>query len=250
MSTASDKVVIVTGASSGIGRATALELGKRRAKVVCLARRDDRLRDLTREIQEHGGHTLALPCDVADRDAFASAVGVAVETFGPIDVLVNNAGVMPLSFMDACDVEGWDAMIDVNIKGVLYGIAAVLPAMLERQSGHIVNVSSVAGRRVMPGASVYCATKHAVHALSEGLRAEVATNNIRVTVIAPGWVETELQSHVKDERILRRWAERSADTAVEPLQSEDIAAAICQAIEAPARVSVNEVLIRPTRQEV
>ncbi len=250
MSSVSDKVVVVTGASSGIGHATALELGKRNAKVACLARREDRLADLSREIKDAGGRAIAIECDVTDQSTVKDAIERTVDTFGPVDVLVNNAGVMPLSYMDSCDVTGWDTMIDVNIKGVLYGVAAVLPSMLERESGHIINVSSVAGRRVMPGAAVYCATKHAVHALSEGLRSEVATKNIRVSVIAPGFVTTELQSHVKDERILKRWEERSAATSIEPLTSEDIADSIVRTIETPAHVSVNEVLIRPTRQEV
>lgn len=250
MSNVSNKMVVVTGASSGIGHATALELAQRNAKVVCLARRADRLDALAREIKDAGGRAIAIGCDVTDRAAVASAVATGVETFGPVDVLINNAGVMPLSFMDSCDVDGWDAMVDVNIKGVLYGVAAVLPSMLERKTGHIINVSSIAGRRVMPGASVYCATKHAVHALSEGLRAEVAAHDVRVTIVAPGWVETELQSHVKDERILERWLDRGKEAEIEPLTSEDIAGAICHAIEAPARVAYNELLIRPTRQDV
>jgi len=250
MSSVSDKVVVVTGASSGIGRATALELARRNAKVACLARRTDRLSDLAKEIKEAGGKSLAIECDVADRAHVNHAVETAVETFGPVDILVANAGVMPLSFMDSCDVDGWDRMIDVNIKGVLYAIAAVLPSMLERECGHIVPVSSVAGRRVMPGAAVYCATKHAVHAIAEGLRSEVATRNIRVTTIAPGFVATELQKGVTDERVLKRWEENSRKSAIEPLESEDIALAIAHALEAPARVSVNEILIRPTRQEM
>ena len=249
MSNVSDTTVVVTGASSGIGHAAALELGRRNAKVVCLARRADRLDALAREIKDAGGRAIAVACDVTSADAVKEAVGVGVDTFGPVDTIINNAGVMPLSFMDACDIPGWDAMVDVNIKGVLYGIAAVLPSMLERESGHIINVSSIAGRRVMPGAAVYCATKHAVHALSEGLRAEVAPKNIRVTLIAPGWVETELQSHVKDVRIIQRWADRNAESSIEPLQSNDIAAAIVHAMEAPGHVGYNELLIRPTRQE-
>ncbi len=250
MSNASDKVVVVTGASSGIGHATALELGRRNARVACIARRADRIADLSKEIKDAGGRALALECDVTDRVAVEGAIETVVDTFGPVDVLVNNAGVMPLSYMDAVDVDGWDRMIDVNIKGVLYGIASVLPSMLERRSGHIINVSSIAGRRVMPSATVYCATKHAVHALSEGLRAEMAPHDIRVTIIAPGFVETELQSHVKDERVLKRWTDRSKDNPLQPLQSEDIAREICHVIEAPAHVCVNEVLVRPTRQDV
>jgi NADP-dependent 3-hydroxy acid dehydrogenase YdfG len=166
-----------------------------------------------------------------------------------VDALVNNAGVMPISHMDSLDVDGWDRMIDVNIKGVLYFVAAALPHMLEQGGGHIVNVSSVAGRRVIPGGTVYCATKHAVHAISEGLRAELASRDIRVTTIAPGFVATELQGHVTDERILKRWEEASKKSNLEPLQSADIAEAICFALGAPAHVSYNEILVRPTRQE-
>ena len=174
-------------------------------------------------------------------------VKTARETFGPIDCLINNAGIMPLSFMDACKVAEWTRMVDVNINGVLYGIAAVLPEMIERRSGHIINVSSVAGRKIFPGGAVYCATKHAVHALSEGLRAELASQGIRVSVIAPGLVTTELQQTITDERVKERFKNMPSD--LEPLTSKDIAAAIIYAMEAPGHVSVNEVLIRPSRQE-
>lgn len=249
MSTLSEQVVVVTGASSGIGEAAALELGKRGATVVCCARRQERLHDLVERIVAAGGKAISRQCDVTKRDQVDAVVAAAMDTFGRVDALVNNAGVMPISHMDALDVDGWDRMIDVNIKGVLYFVAAALPHMLERKRGHIVNVSSVAGRRVIPGGTVYCATKHAVHAISEGLRAELASRDIRVTTIAPGFVTTELQGHVTDERILKRWKEASQKTDLEPLRSADIAEAICFALGAPAHVSYNEILVRPTRQE-
>jgi len=249
MSTLTGNVVIVTGASSGIGEATALMLGQRGARVVCAARRSERLADLVSRIVDAGGKAIARTCDVTSRDDVFAVAQAARDTFGPIDAIVNNAGVMPISYMDRCDTDGWDLMVDVNIKGVLYGIAAVLPEMIERQSGHIINVSSIAGRRVMPGASVYCATKHAVHALSEGLRQEVAAHGVRVTLISPGWVETELQEAVSDERIRDRWTKAREANTVAPLTSADIAESIVFALSSPPNVAYNELLIRPTRQE-
>jgi NADP-dependent 3-hydroxy acid dehydrogenase YdfG len=249
MSTLTDQVVIVTGASSGIGEATARELGRRGARVVCCARRAERLHELVEAIVAGGGHAIARRCDVTKRDEVEGVVAGAIDTWGRIDGLVNNAGVMPISHIDALDVDGWDRMIDVNIKGVLYFVAACLPHMFEAGAGHIVNISSTAGRRVIPGGTVYCATKHAVHAISEGLRAELATRDIRVTIVAPGFVKTELQSHVTDERILQRWKEASAKSALTPLEGRDIAEAVCFALEAPAHVGYNEILVRPTRQE-
>lgn len=248
MSVLSNKVVIVTGASSGIGYATAVELGKRGAKVVCAARRIKRLDDLADEIIKAGGHAVAAECDVTNRGDVEAMVATARETFGPIDILINNAGIMPLSFMDACKVDEWISTVDVNVNGVLYGVGAVLQEMLERQSGHIINVSSVAGRKVFPGGAVYCATKFAVHALSEGIRQEVAASGVRVTTIAPGLVTTELQDAITDERVKERF--RNMPEGFTPLESEDIARAIIYALEAPAHVNVNELLVRPTRQEL
>ena len=247
MSDLSNKVVIVTGASSGIGRATAVALGRRGVRVVCAARRADRLDELAEAIIDAGGKALAVRCDVTERDEVESMVAVARETFGPIDCLINNAGVMPLSYMDACKVDDWVQMVEVNVNGVLHGVGAVLHEMIERRSGHIINVSSVAGRKVFPGGAVYCATKFAVHALSEGLRQELAQFDVRVTTIAPGLVTTELQDAITDERVRERYKILPED--FEALTSEDIASAILYAMEAPARVSVNEVLVRPTRQE-
>lgn len=247
MSVLSNKVVIVTGASSGIGYATAVELGKRGAKVVCAARRIKRLDQLSDEIIKAGGKAIAVECDVTNKADVDSMVTTARETFGPIDVLINNAGIMPLSFMDACKIDEWTRTVDVNVNGVLYGVAAVLEEMIARKSGHIINVSSVAGRKVFPGGAVYCATKFAVHALSEGIRQEVAQHGVRVTTIAPGLVTTELQNAITDERVKERF--KSMPEGFTPLESEDIAKAIIYAMESPDHVNVNEILVRPTRQE-
>lgn len=248
MSVLSNKVVIVTGASSGIGRATALALGERGVRVVCAARREDRLESLAKEIVAAGGKALPVPGDITNRGEVEAMVAAARETFGPIDAIINNAGVMPLSFMDACKIDEWTWTVDVNFNGVLYGVGAVLEEMIARRSGHIINVSSVAGRKLFPGGAVYCATKHAIHALSEGLRQELAPHNIRVTTIAPGLVTTELQDSISDDRVRERF--RSMPEDFVPLESEDIAAAIVYAMESPAHVCVNEVIIRPTRQEL
>lgn len=247
MSKLSNKVVIVTGASSGIGYATAVELGKRGAKVVCAARRLKRLDDLAKEIHQAGGHAIAVECDVTRKDQVDRMVATTRETFGAIDCLINNAGIMPLSFVDACKIDEWTRMVNVNINGVLYGVAAVLQEMIKRKNGHIINVSSVAGRKVFPGGAVYCATKFAVHALSEGIRQEVAKHGVRVTTIAPGLVTTELQNAITDERVKERFASLPEDFV--PLESEDIADAIIYAMESPNHVNVNEILVRPTQQE-
>ncbi|MHC4976721.1 MAG: SDR family oxidoreductase [Planctomycetota bacterium] len=249
MHTCKDQTIIVTGASSGIGEATARLLASRGARVACLARRADRLESLVERITAEGGSAIARECDVTDREQIAQAIEQARDRFGPVDALVNNAGVMPISHIDRLDVESWDRMIDINIKGVLYCAAAVIPEMIERQSGHIINVSSTAGRRVIPGGSIYCATKHAVHALSEGMRSELSAHNIKVTIVAPGFTRTELQSHVTDDRILERWRAASERSKLDPLESEDIAESIRFALETPPHVSYSELLVRPTRQE-
>ncbi len=247
MSALANKVVIVTGASSGIGYAAGLALAKEGARVACAARRTDRLDQLTTKIKKAGGHAIAVECDVAKRADVDRLASVTLDTFGPCDAIVNNAGVMPLSSMAECRVEEWDQMIDVNIKGVLYGVAAVLPTMVERKSGHIVNVSSVAGRRVFQAGAVYCGTKHAVHAITEGLRMELAQHNIRVTCIAPGLVETELSEHIANQDIKDRIQNTFRENHA--LQSEDIANAIVYALKVPGHVGINEMVIRPTWQE-
>lgn len=242
-----DKVAIVTGASSGIGYATALALSKAGAKVAIGARRTEKLSELENEITKNGGEAFSQKLDVTKKSDCDSFVKSVIEKWGGVDILVNNAGLMPLSFIKNLKVDEWDQMIDVNIKGVLYCTAAVIPHMLEKKSGHIVNISSVAGRIVFPSGSVYCATKHAVTALSEGLRQEFSTRkNIRVTCIEPGVVSTELTNTITDES-LKDFVENAKK--MQSLSAQDIANAITYAVEAPSHVNVNEVLIRPTTQE-
>ena len=241
------KVAIVTGASSGIGYATCLALSKAGARVAAGARRTDRLESLEKEIAKNGGEILIQKLDVTKKAECDSFVDAAAKKWGMVDILVNNAGLMPLSFFKSLKVDEWDRMIDVNIKGVLYCTAAAIPHMLAKKSGHIVNISSVAGRVVFPAGSVYCATKHAVTALSEGLRQEFSTrSNIRVTCIEPGVVATELTNKITD-KSLEKFVE--ATKQMEALHAEDIANAILFAVESPSHMNVNEILVRPTTQE-
>jgi NADP-dependent 3-hydroxy acid dehydrogenase YdfG len=242
-----DKVAIVTGASSGIGYATALALSRAGAKVAAGARRIDRLKSLQSEITKNGGEIFIQKLDVtikSECDALADAV---IKKWGTIDILVNNAGLQPLSFFKNLKVDEWDKMIDVNIRGVLYCTAAVITHMVNKKSGHIVNISSIAGRIVYPAGSVYCATKHAITAFSEGLRQEFSQrSNIRITCIEPGLVATELTNTITD-KALEKYVEKTKQ--MEALQAEDIADAIVFAVQAPSHVNVNEMLIRPTTQE-
>ncbi|MHC4416067.1 MAG: SDR family oxidoreductase [Planctomycetota bacterium] len=253
MSVLSDSVAIVTGASSGIGEATALALAERNTRVVLVGRRAERLAALARRIVAEGGHALSIACDVTQRAQVEQVVETTLQTFDRIDVLINNAGVMPLAPLAKCRFDEWDRTIDVNLKGALYAIGCVLPTMLKQGTGHIVNVSSVAGRRVFPNAAVYCATKFALHAISEALRGELAEragrdgNSIRVTIVAPGVVDTELRDSIADAET-RREVQSYYDSISDPLQSRDIAAAILTCLRAPAHVALNEILIRPTSQ--
>ncbi|WP_240935538.1 SDR family oxidoreductase [Hymenobacter sp. HDW8] len=192
------KVVVITGASSSMGEAAAKHLSALGATVVLGARRADRIETLAQEIQDNGGQALAFAVDVTQRDQVKGLVDAAFVQFGRVDVILNNAGIMPLSPMDRLNVEEWDTMIDVNIKGVLHGIAAVLPYMKDQKSGQIINTSSVAGHKVFTGSAVYSATKYAVRALTEGLRMEVKPYNIRTTIVCPGAVKTELLEHITE----------------------------------------------------
>ena len=241
-------VAIVTGASSGIGRATALALSEAGASVALAARRADRLEEVAARIRGNGGRALAVVTDVADRDAVFALVERTAAELGSADILVNNAGIMPTSPLSEIHLDDWLRMVDVNVKGVLHCVAAVLPAMLERRRGHIVNVGSLAGRRPFPGGTVYAATKFAVRCISAGIQLELsARRGIRVTDIQPGVVATELMDHIPDPETRQGFAERWRDK--EPMASEDVAAAILYAVTAPARVNVNEILMRPRDQE-
>jgi NADP-dependent 3-hydroxy acid dehydrogenase YdfG len=244
-----NKVAIVTGASSGIGYSTSLALSKAGVRVAVGARRTDRLQEIEKQIikKNNRGEIFIQKLDVTSKSDCDSFVDAAVRKWGKVDILINNAGLMPLSYFKNRKVEEWEQMIDVNIKGVLYCTSAVIPYMLDKKSGHIVNISSVAGRIVFAGGSVYCATKHAITAFSEGLRKELSPEyKIRVTCIEPGAVSTELLETITDESMA---GHIQATKNMETLQSEDIANAVLYAIQAPNHVNVNEILIRPTAQE-
>jgi NADP-dependent 3-hydroxy acid dehydrogenase YdfG len=241
------KVVVITGASSGLGQATARLLSAQGATVVMGARRIDRLQALAQELAGGSGKALAVATDVTQRDQVKRLVDAAVQAYGRIDVMINNAGLMPHSPLERLKVDDWDRTIDVNIKGVLYGIAAALPCMKEQKSGQIINVSSVAGHKVGPGSAVYAATKHAVRALSEGLRQEVKPYNIRTTVISPGAVATELPNSITEPDVsesIHKFYEAYA------IPADSFARAVAFAMSQPEDVDVNEILFRPTRQEL
>jgi NADP-dependent 3-hydroxy acid dehydrogenase YdfG len=240
------KVVVITGASSGLGEAAARHLAARGALVALGARRTDRIDAIADEINKSGGKAMALQTDVTDHAQVQRLVDAAVEKFGRVDVIVNNAGLMPHSPLERRKIDDWDRMIDVNIKGVLYGIAAVLPYMQKQKSGHIINVSSVAGHKVRPNGAVYSATKTAVRVLSEGLRMEVKPYNIRTTVISPGAVQSELPQSINEPDIAKGIEEFYAKNAI---PAESFARMVAFAMAQPDDVDVNEILFRPTTQE-
>ncbi len=236
-----NKVVIITGASSGIGEATARLLAKNGAKVVLGARRSDRLEAIAKDIHAQGGIAEYQTLDVTQRSQLEAIVQFAKSKFDRVDVLINNAGVMPLSTLDQLKVEEWDRMIDVNIKGVLYGIAAALPIMKAQKAGQIINLSSIGGHAVSPTAAVYCATKFAVGAISEGLRQEVG-GDLRVTVISPGVTESELADSISDETAKAGMQEYRKIA----IPAGAIARAILFAIAQPDDVDISEIIVRPT----
>jgi NADP-dependent 3-hydroxy acid dehydrogenase YdfG len=245
MSEIEGKVVIITGASSGLGEATARRLAKNGAKLMLAARREDRLKDLVADLTKDSAVVKYQVTNVSDRSQVEQLVQATKEAYGRVDVLVNNAGLMPLSPLSATKVDEWEKMIDVNIKGVLYGIAAVMPIMLQQGSGHIINLSSVAGHKVFAGGAVYCATKFAVKAISEGIRLE-SDGKIRSTNISPGTVATELANTISDDKS----AEMVKQLSAIAIDADAIARAITYAIEQPGDVDVNEMIIRPTKQEL
>jgi NADP-dependent 3-hydroxy acid dehydrogenase YdfG len=240
------KVVVITGASSGLGAAAARHLASLGATVVLGARRVDRIQALAKELIARGSQALAVETDVTQFDQVQRLVDTAVQTYGRIDVIINNAGLMPQSPLDRRKIEDWNRTIDVNIKGVLYGIGAVLPNMQKQRSGHIINVSSVAGHKVRAGGAVYAATKHAVRVISEGLREEVKPYDIRTTVISPGAVDTELTDSITEPDVAENMKKFYAQVA---LPADSFARAVAFAISQPAEVDINEILYRPTRQE-
>lgn len=242
-----DKTVIITGASSGIGEATALKLSEGGAKVVLTARREDKLNELKDKITEKGGHALVVTGDVTNTSDWEKIVKHTLKEFDTIDALINNAGLMPLSYIKKFKTDEWEKMIDVNIKGVLNGVAAVLPTMIKNKRGHIINISSSAAHNYFPGGAVYCATKSAVKMLSEGLRQELAPEyGINVTSIEPGAVSTELMDTITDEDIKKEMKKMQKMTF---LEAEDIAEAIRYSLTQPARANVNNVFIMPTEQQ-
>lgn len=240
------KVVILTGASSGIGEATAKVLAANGAKVVLAARREERLQHLKASLEKQGGTVVFKTTDVTSHQEMEELAQFTFDTFGQMDVLINNAGIMPLSFLHEKKVDEWDRMIDVNMKGVLYGIAAVLPYMRQRKQGHIINVSSVTGHIVRKTWAVYSGTKFAVRAITDALRQEEAENNIRTTIICPGAVSTELVHTISNEEI-----KKSISDALQiSLPAEAIAHSILYAISQPEHTAVNEIIVRPTNQEL
>jgi NADP-dependent 3-hydroxy acid dehydrogenase YdfG len=241
-----NKVVVITGASSGIGHATAIRLAKGGAKIVAVARRKAKLDALVDEIKKAEGEAMAIEADVTSLEQMQNVAKTTKDTYGSLDVWVNNAGVMPLSPVAMNRIEEWKWMVDVNINGVLNGVAAAQPLMRESGSGHFVNISSVAGHIVFPGAAIYCATKFAVRALSEGIRMENSDGSIRVTNISPGAVATELGDHIGVPEI-RDGMQAILDIAID---ADAIARAIQFAVEQPSDVDVNEVIVRPVKQEL
>ena len=241
------KTAIITGASSGIGKATAYALVKEGFAVILSARSIDKLNELKSELLSKGHKAIAVKADVTKRNDMKEVAKAALDEFGQIDVLVNNAGIMPLSFMKNLHEDEWEQTIDVNVKGVVNSIAAVLPAMMEQKNGHIVNISSIAGISVFPSAAVYCGTKYAVEAITEGIRLELtAPYNIRATTIRPGAVETNLMSTITDQEVFAAFEPMLK--SVKFLDSDDIAQAIVYAVKQDPNVSIDHICVRPSNQ--
>ena len=241
------KVAIITGASSGIGEATAIALAAEGAKVVIAARRVERLEAVAKQIIDHGGQALSIVSDITDEAQAKNVIQKAHTEFGHIDILVNNAGISFPGRIENADPSNWRKMIDINVLALMYTTRIALPIFKAQKSGHIVNISSVAGRIARAGMAGYNVTKWGVNAFSEALRQEVYQDNIRVTIIEPGLVETEIDQHITD--VVAKQEIEARRKAITPLQSEDIAAAIVYAVSQPQHVNVNEILIRPTQQD-
>ncbi|MCG6134620.1 MAG: SDR family NAD(P)-dependent oxidoreductase [Nostoc sp. LLA-1] len=241
------KVAIITGASAGIGEATAIALAVEGAKVVIAARRGDRLEALAQKIATNGGQALPIVTDITDETQANNLIHKANAEFGRVDILVNNAGIALTGNIDGGNTSDWRRMFDVNVFGLLYATHAVLPIFKAQGVGHIVNISSVAGRLARAGVGIYNATKWGVNAISESLRQEVLKDNIRVTIIEPGLVDTEINNHITDP--ISKQISEERRKSIKALESEDIARAIAYAVTQPPHVNVNEILIRPTQQD-
>lgn len=244
----SERTVVITGASSGIGEATAARFAEEGANVVVAARRKERLEELQSRLKDLPGEITVKTTDVTSQQEVEDLIKFTLDKYGQVDVLFNNAGLMPLSFLKNKKVDEWDKMVDVNIKGVLYGIGAVLPHMLERNEGHILTTSSIAGHEVMPAGAVYCGTKFAARVIMEGLGKETAGSNVRTTSISPGIVDTELTDSITDEEAMNMLKKGIGLDQITPLQGKDIAEAVYYAVNQPEHVDVNEVIVRPNRQ--
>ncbi|MFH5811464.1 SDR family oxidoreductase [Companilactobacillus sp. FL22-1] len=248
--TLKNKVVVIMGASSGIGEATANLLAKSGAKLTIAARRMNRLEKIVQN--NVGAEILPVAADVSKADEVQNVIDKTVEKYGRVDVMFNNAGIMPVNNLDAIARDEWQNIMDINIKGVLNGIAAVLPVMKKQQSGHIITTSSVLGYEVLPGYAAYSGSKYAVRAIMEGLRQEERTNNIKTTVIAPGTVQTELFNSINNQEIKEQLEslKNLPGADMQALQPEEIAEAVAFVINTPKNMAVNEMVIRPTGQEV
>ena len=241
-----NKVVVITGASSGLGEATAYHLASMGAKIILGARREDKLKTIVEKIKSSGAEADYLVTDVSKEDSVKALVQKAVDTYGRLDVMINNAGLMALAPVSALKVDEWDRMIDINIKGVLYGVAAALPVFEKQETGHFINISSVAGLKVIPAGAVYCGTKFAVRAISEGIRMEVG-EKIRTTCIEPGAINTELKHGTSDAGASAFLDDIYKNVSI---PSDSIARAVAYAIEQPNDVDINEIVVRPTAQEL
>lgn len=242
-----NRVILITGASSGIGKAAAHKLAKDGAKVVLMARSEDELKELKQKIESNGGSALVAKGDVTSKSDFKNAVDKTLNEYGKIDGLINNAGLMPLSYINKLKTDEWEKMVDVNIKGVLNGVAAVLPSMIDVKGGDIINISSMAAHQYFPGGAVYCATKSAVKMFSEGLRKELAPEyGINVTSIEPGAVDTQLTDTITDEDIKEKMKEMQK---MNTLESDDIANAIHYTLTQPKRVNIGDIYIVPSEQQ-
>ncbi|WP_116788545.1 SDR family oxidoreductase [Flavobacterium psychrotrophum] len=239
-----DKVIAITGASSGMGKAIAIELAKNGAKVVLGARRTEPLQQLVEEIKSTGGEAASTTIDVKDKADLARLVNTAVEHYGKLDVIVNNAGVSQLSRIDALDIDGWEEMIDINLKGVLYGMAAAIPVFKQQQSGHIVNIISTSGIKIVPMQGVYAGTKNAIRTIAEAFRQE-SDGNIRITGISPGFVKTDFANNIKNEEMKTAVQKGMEQIAIDPVA---IANAVIYAISQPDDVEIGDIVIRPAKQ--